>query len=45
MLGGMAEEFVPGASAAETAMRVAKVLGVCLLGSVGWIVLVVVASL
>eukprot|EP01045_Picozoa_sp_COSAG04_P004037 COSAG04_NODE_171_length_21611_cov_4.302808_11_plen_483_part_00 len=45
LLGGMAEEFVPGASAAETAMRVAKVLGVCLLGSVGWIVLVVVASL
>ena len=39
LLGGVAEAFVPGASAAETAKRVGKVLGAWLLGMVGFVVL------
>ena len=39
LLGGVAEAFVPGASAAETAKRVGKVLGAWLLGFVGWVFL------
>ena len=37
LLGGVAEAFVPGASAAETAKRVGKVLGASLLGGVGFV--------
>ena len=40
VLGGVAEAFVPGASAAETTKRVGKVLGAALLGFVGMFVLV-----
>ena len=40
LLGGVAEAFVPGAGAAETAKRVGKVLGAALLGFVGIFALV-----
>ena len=41
LLGGVAEAFVPGAGAAETAKRVGKVLGAWLLGFVGfWFLLI-----
>ena len=43
-LGGVAEAFVPGASAAQTCKRVGKVLGAALLGLVGFVVLVKVAG-
>ena len=43
LLGGVAEAFVPGASAAETAKRAGKVLGAWLLGMVGFVFLVVLA--
>ena len=36
VLGGVAEAFVPGAGAAETAKRVGKVLGAWLLGATGF---------
>ena len=40
LLGGVAEAFVPGASAVETAKRAGKVLGAALLGVCGFLVLV-----
>ena len=44
VLGGVAEAFVPGASAAETAKRVGKVLGAWLLGMIGFYVLAGIAA-
>ena len=44
LLGGVAEAFVPGAGAAETAKRVGKVLGAWLLGFFGSIALTLVAE-
>ena len=43
LLGGVAEAFVPGASAAETAKRAGKVLGAWLLGQLGWLFLMVLS--
>ena len=43
LLGGVAEAFVPGASAAQTCKRVGKVLGAALLGFGGFVVLGLVA--
>ena len=45
LLGGVAEAFVPGASAAETAKRVGKVLGAWLLGVFGWVFLFALSTL
>ena len=42
LLGGVAEAFVPGASAAETAKRVGKVLGAWLLGQLGFWFLIII---
>jgi hypothetical protein len=44
LLGGVAEAFVPGASAAQTCNRVFKVLGAWLLGWVGFFVLAGIAQ-
>ena len=42
-LGGVAEAFVPGASAAETAKRAGRVLGAWLLGFVGFVFLFILS--
>lgn len=44
LLGGLAEAFVTGASVAETAKRVGKVLGAWLLGFVGFNALIVIGG-
>ena len=44
LLGGVAESFVPGASAAQTAKRVGKALGAWLLGFLGFMVVFALAA-